>query len=103
MRKTCQDTDIYTKIIKKKSDVFADFLFFNLSNCIPSSVFPSNLENAEITPVHNKNSKNAELNYRRCLELLRKDTVKISIWFSKRIEYKTMLVGHNRKMASEFR
>ena len=103
MRKTCQDTDIYTKIIKKNSDIFADFLFFNLSNCIPSSVFPSNLENAEITPVHKKNSKNAELNYRRCLELLRKDTVKISIWFSKKIEYKTMLVGHNKKMASEFR
>ena len=98
MRKTCQDTDICTKIIKKNSDIFADFLFFNLSNCIPS-----NLEKAEITPVHKKNSKNAELNYRRCLELLRKDNVKIPIWFSKRIEYKTMLVGHNKKMASEFR
>ena len=63
-RKACQDTDIPTKVIKNNSDIFADFFFLNLNNCITSSVFPSNLKNAEITPVHKKDSKNTESNYR---------------------------------------
>ena len=63
-KKACQDTDIPTKVIKNNSDIFADFFFLNLNNCITSSVFPSNLKNAEITPVHKKDSKNTESNYR---------------------------------------
>ena len=54
VKKACQTTDIPTKVIKNNSDIFADFFFFNLNNCIASSVFPSNLKNAEITPVHKK-------------------------------------------------
>ena len=42
----------------------ADFFFFNHSNCMASSVFPSNFKNAEITPVHKKDPKNTECNYR---------------------------------------
>ena len=43
MNDTCQVTDIATKVIKNNSDdKFADFSFLNLSNCIVSSVFPSN-------------------------------------------------------------
>ena len=119
--KACQDTNIATKVVKDSSDILADFLFLKLSNCIVLSVFPSNLENAEITPVHKKDSKNTKSIYRsvsillnvskmyqKCdffpnLKLLRKDIAKKSIWFSKRIQYTTMFVGHDRKMASEFR
>ena len=54
VKKACQDTDIATKVSKNNSDIFADFFFLNLNNCIASSVFPSNLKNAEITLVHKK-------------------------------------------------
>ena len=64
IKKACQDTDIAIKVIKNNSNIFADFFFFNLNNCIASSVFPSNLKNAKITPVHKKDSKNTESNYR---------------------------------------
>ena len=63
-KKACQDTDIPTKVIKNNSDIFADFFFLSLNNCIVSSVFPSNFKNAEITPLHKKDSKNTESNYR---------------------------------------
>ena len=63
-KKFCQDTVIHTKVIKNNSDIFADFFFLNLNNCIASSVFPSNFKNAEITPVYKKDSKNRESNYR---------------------------------------
>ena len=33
-KKACQDTDIPTKVIKNSSDIFADFFFLNLNNCI---------------------------------------------------------------------
>ena len=111
-KKAGQYTDIPTKVIKNNSDIFADFFFLNLNNCIASSLFPSNFKNAEITPVHKKDSKNTESNYRPQkkttdlfpnLKLLRKDIVKISIWFSKRPQHTTTFVGHDRKMASEFR
>ena len=41
-KKLCQDTDIPTEVIKNNSDIFADFFFLNLNNCIASLVFPSN-------------------------------------------------------------
>ena len=44
VKKACQNTDISTKVIKSNSDIFADFFFFNLNNCIASSVFLSNLK-----------------------------------------------------------
>ena len=64
MENACQNTNIPTKVIKNNSDVFADFFFFNLNKCKVSSVFPSNLKIAEMTPVHKKDSKNTESNYR---------------------------------------
>ena len=63
-KKACQDTDIPTKIINKNFDIFADFIFQNLNHGIAFSVFPSNIKNANITPVHKKDSKNIESNYR---------------------------------------
>ena len=46
--------DIAIKVIKNNSNVFADFFFLNLNNCIASSIFPLNIKNAEITPIHKK-------------------------------------------------
>ena len=65
VKKACQATNIPNKVIRMNSDdIFADFFFLNLNNCIESSVFPSNLTNVEITPVHKEDSKNTESNYR---------------------------------------
>ena len=46
-KKACQDTDIATKVIKNSSNIFAGFFFLNLNSYIASSVFPSNLKNAD--------------------------------------------------------
>ena len=37
------------------------------------------------------------------LKLLRKDTVKRAVWFSKKIQHAIMFISRDRKMASEFR
>ena len=55
--KAIQDTDIPTKLIKENSDIFANFIFENLNNCISDSIFPTSLKNAIITPVHKKGAK----------------------------------------------
>ena len=120
MKKACQDTDIAPKVIKKSSDIFADFFFINLNNSIALSVFPSNLTNYDITPVKKKIQKHRiqlQISNHFCkyiknipkvylflnLKLLRKYTGKISIWFSKSIQYTSVFIAHDRKMASEFR
>ena len=38
VKKACQDTDIPVKVIKNNSDIFADFFYLNLNDCIASSV-----------------------------------------------------------------
>ena len=63
-KKACQDTDIPSKIGKENSDIFAEFIFQNLNYGIEFSVFPANIKNANITPVHKKDSRNIELNNR---------------------------------------
>ena len=64
VNKACQDTDIPTKIIRENCDIFADFIFQNFNNGIASSVFPASVKNANITPVHKKDFKNIDSNYR---------------------------------------
>ena len=64
VKKACQDTDIPTKIIRENCDIFADFIFQNFNNGIASSVFPASVKNANVTPVHKKDSKNIKYNYR---------------------------------------
>ena len=58
--KATQNTDIPTKLIKENSDIFADFIFENLNDCIAKSLFPSSLKNATITPVHKKGTKTSK-------------------------------------------
>ena len=55
--KATQNTDIPTKLIKENSEIFADFTFENLNDCIAKSLFPSSLKNAIIIPVHKKGTK----------------------------------------------
>ena len=38
VKKACQDTDIPVKVIKNNSDIFADFFYLNLNDCIAASV-----------------------------------------------------------------
>ena len=47
--KASQDTDIPTKIIKDNADIFSDF-----HNSVTTSIFPSSLKQAIITPIFKK-------------------------------------------------
>ena len=62
--KAIQNTEIPTKLIEENLDIFADFIFENLNDSIPQSVFPSALKLANITPVHKKDSKSKKDHYR---------------------------------------
>ena len=63
-RKASQISDIPTKIIKENVDVFADFLCTSINSSIKSSLFPSCLKFADVTPLHKKGRKDAKQNYR---------------------------------------
>ena len=64
INKATQNTDIPTKIIKENSDIFGDFIFSNLNCCINTSSYLSLVKRADITPVHEKDSKSANNKYR---------------------------------------
>ena len=50
------ENDIPVKIIKYK-DIFSYFIHHNFNNLVYSSIFPSELKKADITPIHKKKSK----------------------------------------------
>ena len=58
-----QDTDIHTKIITDNADILPDFLFSGFNNSITTSIFPSSLKHAIITPFFKKREKNLKENY----------------------------------------
>ena len=60
INKAMQDSDIPTKLIKNKSDLFVDFIFTNLNDSIAQSTFPSLLKLTNVTPVHKKDSKTSK-------------------------------------------
>ena len=63
--KTCQDTDIPTKILKENADIFSDFLFaYYNASVVNNSKFPSILTLADIIPVFKKGDKEYKNNYR---------------------------------------
>ena len=62
--KATQNTDIPTKLIKENSDIFADFIFENLNDCIAKSLFSPSLKNAIITLVHKNGTKTSKDHYR---------------------------------------
>ena len=62
--KPSQYRDIPTKIIKSNSDVFSDFLYVSINSSIKSSLFPSCLKTANITPIYKKGKRDLKDNYR---------------------------------------
>ena len=64
LNKASQYSDIPTKIIKENSDIFSDLICESISNSIKSSIFPSCLKHADVTPLHKKCNKSLKENYR---------------------------------------
>ena len=64
LNKASQYSDIPTKTIKKNSDIFSNFICESINNSIKSSVFPSCLKHADVTPLHKKCNKSLKENYR---------------------------------------
>ena len=63
--KTCQGTDIPTKILKENADIFSDFLFaYYNASVVKSSKFLSILTLADIIPVFKKGHEECKNNYR---------------------------------------
>ena len=63
-KKRCQGSDVPVGIIKENIDIIADFIYNNFNNSLFSSYFPSNLRNADITPVFLKKGREIVENYR---------------------------------------
>ena len=64
LNKASQYSDIPTKIIKKNSDIFSNFICESINNFIKSSIFPSCLKHADVTPLHKRCNKSLKENYR---------------------------------------
>ena len=54
VRKTCQGSDIPTKIIKLNIDLFSSFICQYFKYCISIGEFPNELKHADVIPVHKK-------------------------------------------------
>ena len=59
-----QQDDIPTKIIKENSDIFGNFVTENFSYALAKGRFPNSLKQADIKPIHKKNSRTEKENYR---------------------------------------
>ena len=64
LNKASQYSDIPTKIIKENSDIFSNFIWESIKNPIKSSIFPSCLKQADVTPLYKKSNKSLKENYR---------------------------------------
>ena len=62
INKASQHSDIHTKIIK--SNLFSDFLYVSINSSVNSSLFPSCLKTADITPIYKKGKKDLKDSYR---------------------------------------
>ena len=100
LNKASQYSDIPTKIIKENSDIFSSFICESINNSIKSSIFPSCLKHADVTPLHKKCNKSLKENYRpvSILPILSK-VVERSIF--KQISSFFMIYFQNISMASE--
>ena len=56
-KKSCQASDIPTKIIKLNSDIFSNLIYKHFNYCIDEGEFPNDLKHADIVPVYKKNNK----------------------------------------------
>ena len=57
-------SDTPTKFINNNSDIFSDFLYVSINSSIKSSLFPSCLKMADITPIYKKGKRDLKDNYR---------------------------------------
>ena len=64
IRKSCQTTNIPTKVIKWNSDILAKFIYKHFNYCNDRGEFPNELKYAELVSVHEKNCKQDKENYR---------------------------------------
>ena len=64
VRKTCQGSDIPTKIIKLNIDLFSSFICQHFNYCISIGEFPNKLKHADVIPVYRKKDKCDKTNYR---------------------------------------
>ena len=64
LNKAYQYSDTPTKIIKENLDIFSNFICEGINNSINSSIFPSCLKHAVVTPLHKKCKKSLKENYR---------------------------------------
>ena len=62
IKKSCQQEDIPTKIIKLNKDVIVKFLAENFNSCIDKGEFPFELKHANIVPNHKKKDKSDKSN-----------------------------------------
>ena len=64
VKKASQKSDIPTKIVKLKADIFGNFICKKLNYCLKKGEFPCVLKYADVIPVHKKEIKSDEINYR---------------------------------------
>ena len=64
LNKASQYSHIPTKIIKENSDIFSNFICESINNSIKSSMFPSCLKHADVTPLHKKCNESLKESYR---------------------------------------
>ena len=62
--KSCQMNDIPTKFTKINEDHFANSIRDHFNYCMAYSEFPDELKHADVIPVHKKNEKCDQTNYR---------------------------------------
>ena len=62
-KKSCQTSDIPTKIIKLNSDIFSNLIYKHFNYCIDKCEFPNDLKHADIVPVYKQNNKCEKENY----------------------------------------
>ena len=63
VRKTCQGSDIPTKIIKLDIDLFSRFICQHFKYCISICEFLNELKHADVIQVHKKKDKYVKTNY----------------------------------------
>ena len=63
-KKSCQQEDIPTKIIKLNNDLIAEFIAEHCNSCIYEGKFPSESKHADIVPIYKKKDKSNKSNYR---------------------------------------
>ena len=64
IRKSFQQEDIPTKIIKLNKDLIAKCIAENFNSCIDENEFPCDLKHADIALIHKKTDKSDKSNYR---------------------------------------